>query len=180
MAHKSFDKTRQCGYNREMLIAILSDTHNHAANLQTALEVCRGEGVYKVFHCGDMTTVETARLLEGFEVTYVYGNGDAASGAIRQTLLEMNLNSYGGPVYGGEIGQVSVAATHGHMEGVLPELVRSGKYDYVFCGHSHRRKEEQTGRTRVINPGALGGLRVMSPSFCLLDLDTGKARFVEL
>ncbi|NMC78654.1 MAG: metallophosphoesterase family protein, partial [Chloroflexi bacterium] len=36
------------------------------------------------------------------------------------------------------------------------------------------------GRTRVINPGALGGLRVMSPSFCLLDLDTGKARFVEL
>jgi predicted phosphodiesterase len=36
------------------------------------------------------------------------------------------------------------------------------------------------GRARVINPGALGGRRRQSRSFCILDLTTGEIRFVEL
>ena len=34
--------------------------------------------------------------------------------------------------------------------------------------------------TRVVNPGALGGTRRQSRSFCLLDLSTGEIEFVEL
>ena len=36
------------------------------------------------------------------------------------------------------------------------------------------------GRTRVINPGALGCMRRQLRSFCILDLTTGEIRFVEL
>lgn len=162
-----------------MLIGVLSDTHNHTDNLQTALEICRRAGAQTIFHCGDMTTVETARLLDGFNVVFVYGNGDTASGAIREALLGMNSDNFGGLVYTGEVGGVSIAAVHGHLDGVLPELVHSGKYAYVFHGHSHRRKDEWIGQTRVINPGALGGLRVAPRSFCLLNLASGEATFYE-
>ena len=49
-----------------------------------------------------------------------------------------------------------------------------------MCGHTHRRRDQTIGRTRVINPGALGGVRWQRRSFCILDLATGEARFVKL
>ena len=74
----------------------------------------------------------------------------------------------------------SLAMIHGDNEEVLSNLINSGRYAYVFYGHTHRRQDRTAGRTRAINPGALGGRRWQSRSFCILDLATGKARFVEI
>jgi uncharacterized protein len=163
-----------------MRIAVLSDTHNNVRNLQAALEMLQQQGIDTILHCGDMTSVETAQKLVGFRVIFVYGNGDIASGAIRETLLRMNPASYAGMVYKGKIGDARIAATHGHLPGVAEELIRSGEFDYVFTGHSHKHIDERHGRTRLINPGALGGMRREERQCCLLDLDAGKASFIEI
>jgi predicted phosphodiesterase len=67
---------------------------------------------------------------------------------------------------------------HGDSEEVLRGLVASGQYAYVIHGHTHRRRDQTVGRTRVINPGALGGTRHQEHSLCILDLRSGEARFV--
>ena len=69
---------------------------------------------------------------------------------------------------------------HGDNEEALQNLIASGEYAYVLHGHTHKRRDQTVGRTRVINPGALGGRRPQRYSFCILDLATGDARFVEL
>jgi putative phosphoesterase len=163
-----------------MLIGILSDTHNNLQNLQSALDRMRNEGISTVIHCGDLTGVEVARAMHGFRVICAFGNGDTASGDIRQVLIEMDPENYAGLVYRGKIGGARIAVTHGHLPGYVDELVRSGEFDYVFKGHSHQHKEEIIGHTRLINPGALGGLRPEERRFCLLDLESRKANFVSL
>jgi uncharacterized protein len=163
-----------------MKIGILSDTHNNIKNLQAALAIFTSEGVGTLFHCGDFTGVEIARALEGFQVISVFGNGDAASGVIREALLAINPDNYAGVVYKGRINGARIAATHGHLPGVLDDLLLSGEFDYVFKGHSHQHKEERYNFTRLINPGALGGMRREERSICLLDLDSGKTKFVQV
>jgi len=161
-----------------MKIAVLSDTHNHTRNLQTALNLIRAENIQTVIHCGDITTEETAKLLCGLEVIYVFGNGDFASGAIRNLLIEANPKSFGGLVFEGEIDGLRIAATHGHIPGKVENLSRSGQFDYVFFGHSHRHKDKREGYTRVINPGALGGLPKEDRAFCILETTTAEIRFI--
>jgi predicted phosphodiesterase len=57
---------------------------------------------------------------------------------------------------------------------------KSGEFDYIFYGHSLRRTDSVIGKTRVINPGALGGPRYQSRSGCLLDLVSGEAKLIEV
>ncbi len=160
-----------------MKIGILSDTHNDLKPFEAALTFFRRENVSLIIHCGDMTTPETAGSLQGFQVIHVFGNLDSASGEIRQVLLDLNPENYSGAEYTGEIGGVKIAAVHGNVQEKLKELIHSGKYAYVFCGHTHRRLSEQVGATRVINPGALGGLRLEERSVYLLDLESGSGDF---
>lgn len=159
------------------LLGVLSDTHNNTANLKKALEILQARGVRTLIHCGDVTTLETLEWLAEFRVIYVYGNGDHSSGELRDMLLRYDPANYGGLTFGGEIGGASIAAAHGHLPGAVDSLAHSGQYDYVFHGHSHCRRDERIGRTRVINPGALGGLHREQRSFCLVDLNAGNVEF---
>lgn len=163
-----------------MILGLLSDTHNNTTNLQKALAVFRARGIETLIHCGDMTSAETAQMLGGFRVICVFGNGDYASGEIRAALLEMNPENYAGLFYTGSIDGARIAVTHGHLPGKVEELVRSAEYDYVFKGHSHQHIDETIGTTRLINPGALGGLHRDDRYICLLNLESGQAEFIKI
>lgn len=163
-----------------MRIGILSDTHNRKEALASALAALRREGIDTLFHCGDVTTLETARLMSSFTVHYVYGNGDADALEIREMLLNANPDCTGGLVFSGELDGVKIAATHGHIAGKVMALVASGDYDYVFHGHTHIQRNDLHGRTRIINPGALGGTRNDGRNLCILDLRSGDIDFPAL
>jgi putative phosphoesterase len=160
-----------------MKIGLLSDTHNNLTNLLAALSIFRSDAISTLVHCGDITSPETAASLGGFQVIHVAGNGDFASGEIRRILLDLNPLSASLPLYTGEINGVRIAALHGHQNGQVEALAASGRYAYVFCGHSHRRRVDAVGSTRIINPGALGGLKAEERSACILDLASGEARY---
>ncbi len=163
-----------------MQIGILSDTHNQTATFLKALLFFEQKNIHTLIHCGDMTTVETAQFLCNFHVLYVFGNGDFLSGEIRATLKSYDSKNYGGISYSGEINGKQIGAMHGHLPAELDLMIRNQKYDYVFTGHTHRRKDEKVGKTRVINPGALGGTRYQSRSVAVLDLTTGVLNFQEI
>jgi uncharacterized protein len=163
-----------------MKIGLLSDTHNNLTNLQAALAAFRAENISQLVHCGDLTTPETASALGGFRVIHVIGNGDYESGEIRRVLLDLNPLSSSGLEYSGEIDGVPIAAAHGHQPRQVEDLAASGLYRFVFCGHSHRRRDDASGPARILNPGALGGMKAEVRSACILDLATGLARFITL
>ncbi len=160
-----------------MRIGLLSDTHNNLGALQAALRLFRAEGVGRLVHCGDMTSARTAALLEGFEVLCVAGNVDQNPQDIRRALQDLHPGNRYSQHYHGRLGTASLAVTHSHVPGKLEQLLRAGRYDYVLHGHTHRRRDERLGRTRVINPGALGGTRYESRSVALLDLATDQLDF---
>jgi len=162
-----------------MRIGLLSDTHDDLENIRAAAATFRREGVHRLLHCGDVCGPGVVEALNGFEVTFAQGNMDRMPG------LALAVEALQGPdrlarchllVLDG----LSVALLHGDDETLLHRLIHSRRHAYVFHGHTHRRADGRVGPTRVINPGALGGLRREPPSICILDLETGQARFVEI
>lgn len=162
-----------------MKLGVLSDTHEDVANLKRALEEYRAQNITQVIHCGDMTTAGTARNLEGFEVIYVDGNMDQDLPEIYRTLRDLSPHSVVLPTYEGEIAGISIGVTHGDNENELRRLIDSGKHRFVFHGHTHRRRSETQGDTRIYNPGALGGLQFESRSYSILDLETEEFKLFE-
>jgi uncharacterized protein len=161
-----------------MKIGVVSDSHNNLTKLQAALAIFRQERVGTLIHCGDLTTPETAAALGEFRVLHTLGNGDSAAGEIRRVLAGMNPLNTSGLVFTGDLDGIPIAITHGHLPGKVDELLKSGLYRYIFCGHSHRRHDQAIGNTRLINPGALGGLRVEDRSACILTLETETCVFI--
>ena len=161
-----------------MKVGIISDTHDDLRNLEAALEILEAAGVTKILHCGDVCWPGVIRRLKGLNGWVVEGNMDRHLGlaqAVEETFGHGRLAWLHHPTLDG----YPLAMIHGDNEEVLGNLTTSGQYAYVFYGHTHRRRDQTIGRTRVINPGALGGRRFQSRSFCILNLTTGETRFVE-
>lgn len=163
-----------------MILAILSDTHDDLGNTARALEIARARGAAQVLHCGDLARATTLRLFAGLKVDYVHGNMDHDQPAIERVLGALGNGSSAGPDFRAVLDGVRVGAVHGHRAEALDELVRYGNCDFVFCGHTHRRRNEMHGTTQVVNPGAVGGVRLESASFCLFDTAGRDLEFIEL
>lgn len=158
-------------------VAIISDTHDRVPILRETLRQFEKHKIKTIFHCGDVARFETAYLMAGFQVIYCYGNGDHEYEKISATLKEANSASVTGFVCEIELDGRRIATTHSHMPGKLTELANSGKYDFVFYGHTHRQKMQQINDCVVINPGALGNPNTTSLNFAILDLKTGAVDF---
>jgi putative phosphoesterase len=163
-----------------MFLGILSDTHDNAANTRRALELFKRQRVEFIIHCGDITTPEMVQLFDGWSAAFVFGNVDVAEAKLIAAVSRLSEPASIGHRYTGIIGGASVAAYHGNDDEYLDTLIVSGQYDYVFYGHTHLRRDETIGRTRVINPGSLGGRKEKTRSVCVLSLPDGNARFIEI
>lgn len=163
-----------------MKIGILSDTHNRTENLATAVEKLRAQAITTVIHCGDVTSPEMIRQLEGFKVHLVFGNGDMYPQELVKQLDNLNTGSHAAATLDLVIDGRMIFVIHGDDRTSLDKAIESGTYDYVFTGHTHRFRNEQIGNTAVINPGALGGSLVTERSFCILDVETGALERVSI
>lgn len=164
-----------------MRIGVLSDTHNNIGNMLKALRLFRDEGIKTLVHCGDMVNVTTAKQMSGFEVIYVNGNMDDSAGAVNDALWMLNpKNETPGAFFSGKLAGVKIGVTHGHIPGKLEKLIRSGSHTFVFTGHTHRERDEIMGKTRVINPGALGGARYGARTVCIIDLENHNVNFIKV
>lgn len=153
-----------------MKIGILSDAHNDSAMLQRALGIFRQRGIDTLFYCGDLTTPVMLPYFEGFEVYMVRGNMDREQQrALRSTARDQRGVHWLGAGDEVELSRKRLALTHGDRPEVLYALLET-EPDYLFHGHTHRRRDERIGPTRVINPGALGGTQHEVRSIAVLDL----------
>lgn len=163
-----------------MKIGVLSDTHDNLSNMLVVLAAYRERGIETVIHCGDLTSLDMVTHFEGFRVIYTMGNMDHTTGTIKKRLMKMREDNFAGPDYTGSIEGVSIAATHGDMDSKVADLVRQKKFRWIFHGHTHQRRDEVIRGTRIVNPGALGGMSKESRSFCIVDLETDDVEFINV
>ena len=71
-----------------------------------------------------------------------------------------------------------ILVLHGTRNSVVDQEIDSQVYDYVFHGHTHLRRDEKIGRTRVVNPGALYQTTIYS--IATLDLLTDTLAFYQV
>ena len=157
-----------------MRIAIVSDTHDNFGGTEAALKIIAAESVDTIIHCGDMTSGAEAELFHDFCVHHVIGNGDFDTFSIEDGIRLCKPGSSSDFVYNTMIDGKWIAALHGHNANMFYTLLESERYDYIFVGHEHRKSDRMMGKTRVINPGAIGGARRGERGFCILDLETGE------
>lgn len=161
-----------------MKIAILSDTHDNQANVISCLESIKLHSINTVIHCGDFINPGMVNLFSDLKLIYVYGNCDLDIVRIHESVMEVGKDNYAGLNFSGKLGGKHILALHGNVEGSLMEAVQSRSYDYIFRGHSHLHSDQMHFNSRVINPGALGGLKREKRSFCILDIATDQLDFI--
>ena len=154
-----------------MKIGIISDTHNHRANVIKAIKVFNERKVSYVLHSGDMMSASICgefAAVYGAKFIGVFGNCDS-----ERVLMRSTIESFGGeiydPSYDGQIDDKRVFMTH--RPDVLASVVESGKYDLVVYGHTHQQDIHRAGETLVVNPGRARSRLMGKGSVVIVELD---------
>jgi len=137
-----------------MYWGILSDSHGNHPSTERAADVLSQYEIHLVLHCGDIGTPSVLDVFRKWKLHYVLGNIDIDPESFHYSDAESHVIGYedfGVFEYAGR----SVAMMHGNNENRLMAAEQSGKYDLICYGHTHRAEWHQTGKTLVVNPGAL-------------------------
>lgn len=161
-----------------MKIGVLSDTHNNKEATRAALDVFREAGVEALLHCGDIGSSNIVVLFEGWRAYFVLGNTDRDAADLGIAARAVGLTPPQ-PQLSVTLAGSPIAMVHGHDDEALQSLIENQEHRYIFHGHTHRRRDEQIGKTRVINPGALGGRKPQSRSVAIIDLSVHTVQVVE-
>lgn len=153
-----------------MKIAIISDIHDNSVNLKKFLFWARDNNVKKIICCGDVSNRDTlAELAEGFskEIFLIRGNVD--------TYSEKDLEKYGHVRYGGKqavfsAGEVEFGFCHEPL--FIDKILEDISPAFIFYGHTHKPYLSEKGKTKLANPGTLGGM-FSRATFAYWDTDSG-------
>lgn len=136
-----------------MKIGIISDSHDHHANVLKAVEIFKNENIQYILHAGDIVSPFTAQAfsnIKNAKFIAVFGNNDG-----EKFLLKNTIEGFGGEIhrdpYHGQIAGKKIFITHKPI--ILNEAIASGKYDIIVYGHTHSKDIRTVGKTLIINPG---------------------------
>mgnify|MGYP000937099011 CR=1 FL=1 len=137
------------------MIGIMADTHDNMDAIQRALQVFNREKVDLVIHAGDLIAPFTAQEFRKLNSRFVavFGNNDGERDGLRKAYSEM---CYLEDFREFSVAGMDIAVIHGTDEAIVDALARSGKYDLVVRGHTHKLKIIM-GDTMIINPGEVCG-----------------------
>ncbi len=163
-----------------MQIAIISDVHNNEVNLKKVLNYCARENITTIICCGDLASMETLDFLnDNFsgEIYYCFGNMD--DGQMRNYDFETKYkNAWIFKNYGtARIDNKNVVFTH--YPEAARELCKSGKYDLVFYGHTHKPWTEKINNRVMLNPGNVAG-EIYPPTFAVWDTESNKFDLIRI
>lgn len=163
-----------------MILAVMSDTHDHIWNVRKALRLIQERGVEAIIHCGDFIAPFVLKELDQARIPVhgVFGNNDGDQYLLTKlSLTELSNITLYGLVGDLEFGDFKVAFTH--HRAVADGLAATGQFDLVCFGHSHEAFIEKAGKTDLLNPGEVMG-KDGSPGFYLVDTSERKYELISL
>jgi hypothetical protein len=157
-----------------MRIAIISDVHNNLANLKKVLEYGKNENIEQIICCGDLASLETLDFLnDNFsgEIYYTFGNMDNGQ-LVNYEFSEKYKNTF---IFK-NVGEINIAENNiafVHYPQKAKELCDTGKYNFVFCGHTHKPWITKNENCTMLNPGNVAG-EIYPPTFAVWDMGNDK------
>ncbi len=166
-----------------MLIALISDIHDHSTRLLLALARAQELGCTHLLCMGDLAAVSTFRLLceewtRGLDL--VFGNNEWH----RDSFLRI-ADEYPHVTHHGDMGNITLGGRSlffCHYPHIASRAAGNGRYDAVFFGHTHRAEQHPAtgdGRPLIVNPGDVQG-RYGKPAMAVYDTETNTARLISL
>ncbi|NVM20425.1 MAG: metallophosphoesterase [Desulfobacterales bacterium] len=163
-----------------MILAVMSDTHDHIWNVRKALEFIKHRGTGAIIHCGDFVAPFMLKELDQGQIPVhgVFGNNDGDQYLLtRLSLTELSHIELYGLMGELELDGFRVAFTH--YRTMAEGLAASARFDLVCFGHSHEAFLDSTGKTALLNPGEVMG-KDGSPGFYFVDTSDGSCERVSL
>ncbi|MGV9173406.1 MAG: metallophosphoesterase [Promethearchaeia archaeon] len=167
-----------------MLLAVVSDTHDHKDNILKAVSIINERGVDALIHCGDFIAPFVRRWFENLndeikENFYgIFGNNDGELLFLQKNLGEI-CNLQNELII--EMDGKKIYASHMPKGETIEALAKSGKFDIVLSGHTHEIvNEKKDNGVLVVNPGECCGYLTDTASFAIIDTDQMEAEIIKL
>ncbi len=154
-----------------MRIGVVSDTHNHLANVARIVDIFNRAAVERVVHTGDITQAKTLEVLARLDAPLVgvFGNNDVGERvALEDAAKRLGMRLDGGPLEL-ELHHRRIVVVHDPRE--LENVLR-GEHDIALHGHTHRHTLDRVGATLRFNPGECAGHVAGLNAVGVLDLDS--------
>jgi len=159
------------------MLGIISDTHENEKAIKKAVNIFKEKNIEFGVHCGDIISPPMLEHFKGMKMKFVFGNNDGERDGLNamaylqgfEIITDEKEFEYKGKKF---------YVYHGTKKEKLDAAIKSNKYDYILTGHTHIKRDEKMGKTRVINPGAL--FRIYPYTIALLDAEKDKLEFVEI
>lgn len=158
-----------------MIIAVMSDSHDHMENLRRAVTGAASRGAGMIIHCGDLVAPFMLPILAGagLQVHAVFGNNDGD----RFLLTKFSLTRFTNITFHGEWGKADdgegFTAAFTHYRETARGLLSEERYGLVCYGHTHQHYANREGGRLFLNPGEIMG-KDEQPGYCLVDTKTGE------
>ena len=157
-----------------MKIGVMSDSHDHIWHMAKAVQQANRLGVERIIHCGDLISPFMLEELDAFSGTLhlIFGNNPGD-----QTLLMEQCRKRQERVHHhGWFGEMEDEDTGRriawiHAPHLAWSICRSGDFDLVCCGHTHRWRLDRVGTALLLNPGEILGKKEAA-GWALLDTQT--------
>jgi len=163
-----------------MLVAIISDIHNNTVNLKKTLDYCVRNKIEKIICCGDLASAETLDFLaDNFagEIFYTFGNMDND-----QLRNFEGVSEYKNVKIFERFGEVNIdnkKIAFVHFPDIAKKLCATGKYKFVFYGHTHKPWEENAGDCKILNPGNVAG-EIYLPTFAIWNTNKDEFELIRI
>ncbi|MFC1609084.1 YfcE family phosphodiesterase [Patescibacteria group bacterium] len=165
-----------------MKIAIISDVHDNFHNLICALEEIEKRDVEYVLCLGDLVANGVVKILAKLDIPVflIWGNNVGDNVQVMKTVFESNGNLVVSEKTYDSIELDGRKIFLSHYPDLASPIAKSGDFDAVFFGHTHKKSQEKIGNCLVLNPGEIGTNVVDESSFAVYDTKTNEAEAVVL
>ena len=163
-----------------MKIGLISDTHDNIDNILKAVREFNSRRVDIVLHAGDFVSPIAVESFAGIKLVGILGNNDTDIPGLASAFDKIH-GELKGEIFEKVYDGMKLVIYHGTSSSKKESLIKSGKYDVVIYGHTHRKATNKIGRTIVVNPGtAKGWIFGLYATIAVFDTNTRIIEFVNL
>ena len=165
-----------------MLVGVMADTHDNLPMVEKAIKKLNEGKVEMVLHAGDYVApfvIPKFRDLKA-RLIGVFGNNDGDRELLKKRFSENANLEIRGNFAEINVGKVKIALLHGSEDELLKAIIKSGGFDIVVHGHTHKPEIYRSGKTLVVNPGEICGYLSGKSTVALLDLEKLEAKIIDI
>lgn len=169
-----------------MFIGVLSDSHDNIEGVKKAIDLFNDRDVDFVFHLGDIVSPFTLKLFTKLEpeLAIVFGNNDGDKLLLSSIAIKNGFIVSESPLVL-ELANKKILALHGWRDpeytiSIVDTIAKSGSFDIVLYGHTHKVDVRKIGNILVVNPGEVHGYISGKTTVAIIDVEKLEVEVVEI